>query len=120
MLLQDCRANKEVIVRAQVRIRQGRHFAGGVNRTVRSTIYPSVGDIIEEDEEYTNTEEETSARDTLFKWVVNEKQRQADEQQNRENVIVTSGGLIFLAIAALLVTASFLMSPLIENILSKF
>ena len=54
------------------------------------TIYPSVGDIIEEDEEYTNADEEASARDPLFKWEVNEKHRQADEQQKRENVIVRS------------------------------
>ena len=45
---------------------------------------------------------------------------QSDEKQNKENMIVTSGGLIFLAIAALLVTASFLMSPVIQTIFSKY
>ena len=77
-------------------------------------IYPAVGDIIEEDGE------EASAREPLNNWVVKEKERQCDEQQKRENVIVTSGGLIFLAIAALLITASFLMSPVIHTIFRKF
>ena len=84
-----------------------KYFFGCVpdrNRRVKGMIYPAVGDIIEEDEENSNAEEEASAREK-------EKQRQSGEQQKRENVIVTSGGLIFLAIAALLVTASFLISP---------
>ena len=52
--------------------------------------------------------------------MVKEKEKQSEEQQKRENMTVTRGGLIFLAIAALLVTASFLMSPVIENIFSKY
>ena len=81
-----------------------------VNGRVRSKIYPAVGDIIEE------AEEEVSAREPLNNWVVKEKEKQSEEQQKRENMIVTSGGLIFLAIAALLVTASFLMSPVIHTV----
>jgi hypothetical protein len=94
------------------------YVSGGVadrNSRVRSKIYPAVG----EDEENRNCEEEASAREPLNKCVVKEKKRQSDEQQKRENMIVTSGGLIFLAIAALLVTASFLMSPVIQTIFSK-
>ena len=107
----------------EVRISQGRemenvqqHISGGVNKRVMSMLFPIVGDIIEVDEGNTNAKEDVSVRDLLFK----EKQMQADEQQKRENVIVTSGGLIFLAIAALLVTAAFLMSPVIGNIFSKY
>ena len=36
------------------------------------------------------------------------------------NVIVTRRGLIFMLIAAALVTASFLISPVIENIYCKY
>ena len=92
-----------------------KYVSGGLanrNRRVRSMIYPAVSDIIEDDEE--------SAREPLYNWVVKEKEKQSDEQQKRENVIVTSGGLIFLAIAALLITASFLISPVIENIFRNY
>jgi hypothetical protein len=52
--------------------------------------------------------------------LLEERHRRSSIQQKRTNVMVTSGGLIFLLIAAALVTASFLMSPVIETILSKY
>ena len=58
-----------------------KYVSGGLanrNRRVRSMIYPAVSDIIEDDEE--------SAREPLYNWVV--KERQSEEQQMRENVIV--------------------------------
>ena len=48
-----------------------------------------------------------------------EKKRRKAEEEKRANVMVTSGALIFLLVAAALVTASFLMSPVIENMFSK-
>ena len=47
------------------------------------------------------------------------KSERDEKRKKKANVIVTGGGLIFLLIAAALVTASFLMSPAIESMLSK-
>jgi hypothetical protein len=43
----------------------------------------------------------------------------ARRQQQRASVVVTGGALTFVLLAALLVTASFLMSPVIEEIFGK-
>jgi hypothetical protein len=45
--------------------------------------------------------------------------RKADRQQKRATVMVTSGALTFILLAAALVTISFLMSPVIEQIFGK-
>ena len=42
-----------------------------------------------------------------------------DEKTERANVMVTSGALLFILIAATLVTATFLMSPVIEDAFGK-
>ena len=52
--------------------------------------------------------------------VLKERQSRSSKEKKITNVIVTSGGLIFLLIAAALVTATFLMSPVIENIFCKY
>ena len=52
--------------------------------------------------------------------VLKERQSRSSKEKKRTNVIVTSGGLIFMLIAAALVTATFLMSPVIEDIFSKY
>ena len=52
--------------------------------------------------------------------VLIERQSQSSKEKKRTNVVVTSGGLIFMLIAAALVTATFLMSPVIENIFCKY
>jgi len=49
-----------------------------------------------------------------FKIPPSEKHR-CDEKTERANVMVTSGALLFILIAATLVTATFLMSPVIED-----
>ena len=97
----------------------------------RGIINPGVGDIIEEDEENLSPEQEavdiesdcleTASTGTLFnRLAAAETQKQSNNEQERANVIVTSGGFIFLLIAAALITASFIMSPVLETILSKF
>ena len=45
--------------------------------------------------------------------------RKAKKQQKRDTVLVTSGALTFILLAASLVTISFLMSPVIEQIFGK-
>ena len=45
--------------------------------------------------------------------------KKADRQQKRATVIVTSGALTLILLAAALVTISFLMSPVIEQIFGK-
>ena len=45
--------------------------------------------------------------------VLRERQSRSSKEKKRTNVIVTSGGLIFMLVAAALVTATFLMSPVI-------
>ena len=52
--------------------------------------------------------------------VLRERQARTSKEKKRSNVIVTSGGLIFMLIAAVLVTATFLMSPVIESIFCKY
>ena len=52
-------------------------------------------------------------------WWIEEKHRKSANDQKRANVIVTSGALIFILISAALVTASFLISPVLETIFSK-
>ena len=52
--------------------------------------------------------------------VLRERQLRSSKEKKRSNVIVTSGGLIFMLIAAALVTATFLMSPVIESIFCKY
>ena len=42
-----------------------------------------------------------------------------DTKSERANAMVTSGALIFILIAATLVTATFLMSPVIEDAFGK-
>ena len=49
-----------------------------------------------------------------------ERQSRSHKEKKRMNVIVTSGGLIFMLVAAALVTATFLMSPVIEDIFCKY
>ena len=41
------------------------------------------------------------------------------EEQETTNVVVTGGALTFVILAAILVTASFLMSPVIEQVFGK-
>ena len=41
--------------------------------------------------------------------------RRCEEKSERAGVMVTSGALLFILIAATLVTATFLMSPVIED-----
>ena len=48
------------------------------------------------------------------------RQSRSTKEKKRTNVIVNSGGLIFLLIAAALVTATFLVSTVIENIFGKY
>ena len=45
--------------------------------------------------------------------------RKSDLEQKRASAIVTSGALTFILLAAALVTTSFLMSPVIEQIFGK-
>ena len=52
--------------------------------------------------------------------VLKERQSRSSKEKKITNVIVTSGGLIFMLIAAALVTATFLMSPVIESIFCKY
>ena len=52
--------------------------------------------------------------------VLRVRQARSSKEKKRSNVIVTSGGLIFMLIAAALVTATFLMSPVIESIFCKY
>ena len=51
--------------------------------------------------------------------VMEEITRKAERQQKRATVMVTSGGLTFILLAAALVTTSFLMSPVIEQVFGK-
>ena len=44
------------------------------------------------------------------------EERRASRQQKRASVVVTGGALTFVVMAAVLVTVSFLMSPVIEQI----
>ena len=101
------------------------------NMRDRGIINPGVGDIIEEDEENLSPEQEavdiesdcleTASSGTLFnRLAAAETQKQSNNEQERANVIGTSGGFIFLLIAAALITASFIMSPVLETILCKF
>ena len=52
--------------------------------------------------------------------VLGESHSRSSKEEKRTNVIVTSGGLIFMLIAAALVTATFLVSPVIKDIFSKY
>ena len=52
--------------------------------------------------------------------VVERQGRDNREGQGRASVMVTSGGLILLLLCAVMVTASFLMSPAIETMFSKY
>ena len=47
------------------------------------------------------------------------KEREEKRKQRRATALVTSGALTFIILAATLVTASFLMSPVIEKIFGK-
>ena len=42
------------------------------------------------------------------------------QKRKKATAIVTSGALTFMILAAALVTASFLMSPVIEDVFSKY
>ena len=73
--------------------------------------------IIEDDEtDEHNFETEDLKTDTENDVKDSEKE---DEQQKRATVFITGGALSFIIIAALLVTTSFLMSPVIEQIFGK-
>ena len=48
-----------------------------------------------------------------------EMSREADRQQKRATVMVTSGALTFILLAAAMITTSFLISPVIEDIFGK-
>ena len=52
--------------------------------------------------------------------VVEGQVREGRAGQGRASVMVTSGGLILLLLCAAMVTASFLMSPAIESMFSKY
>ena len=111
-----------------------RHSSDGVSdRNMRygGTNNPGVGDIIEQDDENLSPEQEavdiesdcqeTASFGTLFnRLAAAETQKQSNNEQERANVIVTSGGFIFLLIAAALITASFIMSPVLETLISRF
>ena len=45
--------------------------------------------------------------------------RKASREEARANIVVTGGAFTFLLLAALLVTATFLMSPVIEQVFGK-
>ena len=45
--------------------------------------------------------------------------RKARRQEARANIVVTGGAFTFLLLAALLVTATFLMSPVIEQVFGE-
>jgi hypothetical protein len=47
------------------------------------------------------------------------RKRQESINSSRATAVVTGGALTFVLLAALLVTASFLMSPVIEEIFGK-
>ena len=97
---------------------------------VKNMIYPA-SDIIEEVEESITVEQiaveiepitqnlEAPVRGPINKVELEDKQKNSDKAQERTNTIVTSGGLIFLLVAAVLVTASFFISPTIETFFSK-
>ena len=89
-----------------------------------------VEDIFEDDEtgEQKSTEvsmiearyEENSMQLTSFSnYQMDEITRKADIHKKRASVMVTSGALAFILLAAALVTTSFLMSPVIEEIFGK-
>ena len=96
-------------------------------KRVKNTIYPA-SDIIEEVEESITVEQiaveieqnlEGPVRGSISKVELKDKQKNSDKAQERTNAIVNSGGLIFLLVAAVLVTASFFISPTIETFFSK-
>ena len=49
----------------------------------------------------------------------NFRRRREKEKKNQARVIITSGAMTFLVLAAFLVTATFLFSPTIEQIFGK-
>ena len=46
--------------------------------------------------------------------------RREKEKKSRATVFITSGAMTFIVLAATLVTATFLMSPVIEEIFGRF
>ena len=57
-------------------------------------------------------------KDKEVEWKM--KMNKNENQRKKSTVIMTSGGLIFTLLAATLVTATFVMSPIIEKIFSKY
>ena len=95
------------------------------DRRAKRTLSSAVRDIIEEYEqecEQINESEKSSTASFKIPSSISklkERRRSSSNDEKRANVIVTGGALIFLLLAATLVTASFLISPVIETIFSK-